>query len=118
MKFSIPVKPLSVNAAYRGRRFKSKDYEQFEEDVSLVLGRAKQNHTGELFVKYTFYIKNYSRSDTANFEKVLSDTLTKLGYFADDNDIKGIFMVKEKVDKEEHIMVEIVPYDQLSTVLL
>ncbi len=112
MKFSIPVKPLSVNKAYRGRRFKTKDYIDFESDVGKTIGQCQDElPSGELFVIYTFHIKNYGRSDTANMEKVLSDTLKKLGYFRDDSDIKSIYMVKERTKQDERIDVEIHPFE-------
>lgn len=110
MKFSIPVSPVSVNKLYRGRRFKTEDYENFEDEVYYAIGKSKQKNAGELFVRYTFYIKNYSRADTANLEKGLSDILSKLGYFENDNDIKMILMVKEKTNDKEYIEVEILPY--------
>ena len=32
MKIVIPIKPLSINAAFQGRRFKTKLYKDFEDD--------------------------------------------------------------------------------------
>lgn len=111
MKFSIPVSPISINKAYRGgRRFKTKDYELFEKHVGMTARQSKEKNIGELFVKYTFHVKNYSRADVGNMEKCLSDVLSKLGYFENDNDIKGFLLIKEKALAEEYIEIEILPY--------
>ena len=39
--YSINIKPLSVNQAYRGRRFKTKDYVSFEKEMILRMPKGK-----------------------------------------------------------------------------
>lgn len=103
LKLHIPVKPLSVNAAYRGRRFKTTEYEYFESDVSRLLRKGKydQNDKSDVYVVYVFYISNYKRSDAANFEKVTSDVLVALNHFRDDCHIKANTQVKHECKSGE-----------------
>lgn len=105
MKFKIPIKPLTVNKAWQGRRFKTKDYKQYERDIKRVLKRGRL-YTGRLSVGIRFFIRRYTVSDVDNFLKPLLDILTKLDYWVDDRQIKKITIEKFK-SKEEYIEVEI-----------
>jgi len=82
----LPIKPLSVNDAWQGRRFKSPAYRQYETDIAKILPRAKQPLTGwvNLFYEVGLPSKSFKLSDTANFEKPLVDILVKAGYIEDD----------------------------------
>lgn len=113
MQIILPVSPLSVNKAWKGRRFKSDDYESFETEVCVMLPMAKEDPIdGEVFVHYVYYIKNYGGADTSNLEKTLSDILVKRGYLKDDRYIRAIYQRKERVEKnaQEWIAISIVPY--------
>ena len=105
MKFKIPIKPLTVNKVWQGRRFKTKDYKQYEKDISTVLRRGRC-FSGQLAVDIGFYIRHYAISDVDNFVKPLLDILTKLDYWVDDRQIKKLTIEKFK-SKEEYIEVEI-----------
>jgi hypothetical protein len=35
--YAIKIKPLSVNKAWQGKRFKTNEYKQYEKEVSLLL---------------------------------------------------------------------------------
>jgi len=99
----ILVKPLSVNDAWQGRRFKTSEYKQYENDclwqkIPLV--------KGEVEIHYTFHLKRYSTSDVDNFIKPLQDILVKMGAIEDDK--KVVRIVAEKVkDEKEFTEVEI-----------
>ena len=111
MKLSIPLKPLSVNVAFQGRRFKTPAYKQYEKDITKLLGRAREKPIeGELYVCYSFYLKNYALTDTGNLEKLLTDTLVALGYIKDDRYIKKLVMEKYRA-KQDSIEVKIYPFD-------
>ena len=81
MQVHIPIKTLSVNAAFQGRRFKSTACKDYEKERWLLLPnkpmvKGDVEMTLELFMK-----KNaYSSSDVTNQVKVLEDILTKKGY--------------------------------------
>ena len=106
----IDIKPLSVNACWQGRRYKTPEYKDFEEECLLLL-RNKKMIKGPVVVYYNCYIKNYSRSDVGNFEKPLSDIITKAGLIEDDRFIKKIVMEKFK-SKEEYIDIIIEKYEE------
>lgn len=114
MKIEIPIKPLSINKAHEGRHIKTKEFLRYEKEVSYLLpfyqGQIKDI---EYFVRYIFYVKNYKLSDTANFEKLITDLLVKRGYLKDDRYIKAFYLEKQPV-KDIHlekIVLDIVPYD-------
>lgn len=37
----IKIKPLSVNDAWKGQRFKTKEYKQYEQDLMFILPKTK-----------------------------------------------------------------------------
>jgi len=105
MKKKILIKPLSVNKVWQGRRFKTKDYKNYEIEVLELLKNVKKV-SGIVEVKYKFYIKNFSMSDVGNFEKPLSDIIVKAGMIDDDRYVNRIVLEKYKSDKE-YIEIEI-----------
>ena len=105
----IPIKPLSVNKAWQGKRFKTKDYKSFERDVLLLI-RRQAVPEGELELTLNWGFSNYGASDTDNPVKPFVDCLQKkLGF--NDNKIKRMVIEKHKVDKgNEYIEYEIKEY--------
>ena len=111
MNIKLEVNPLSVNRAWKGRKFKTPIYKAFEVDVCKMLSVNDQDPIdGEVFVKYIFHIHNYGNTDTSNMEKTLSDMLVKRGYLKDDRYIRAIYMRKERADGPEWIDIRIIPY--------
>ncbi len=110
MRIEIPVRALSVNEAWAGRRFKSAKYKQFEKDIAKVLRHSKNTIKGEVEVHLTFYIKNYAMSDVDNLIKETLDQITKYGYIEDDRKIVFLSAEKRK-SAEERIEVEIISYE-------
>lgn len=120
MKLEIPIKPLSINDAHHGRHIKTKEFLDYEKDVSYVLPYNQEDVLdGEYFLKYVFYIKNYKMSDTGNFEKLITDILVKRGYLKDDRFVKAIYLQKESVEdvRDEKIVIDIVLYKNKLDVL-
>ena len=108
MIINIPVKCLSVNKAFTGRHFKTRDYIDFERDVCRVFKFAKQTIMGECLVVYTFYVSNYKMVDVDNQIKTTQDLLVKLDYIKDDRLIKEIRASKVACKKgEEKIIINI-----------
>ena len=101
----INVKPLSVNDAYIGRRFKSKDKTQFDRDVSILLPKMEIPE-GMLEAHYIFGV--YSKvSDCDNFIKAFQDALST-NYGFNDHRIRKITAEKIYVSKgNEYIEFEI-----------
>jgi hypothetical protein len=94
----IPIKPMSVNVAWQGKRYKTKEYRQYEKDVALFL-KPMEIPEGPLEVNYLFGVSNLG-FDTGNAEKPFSDILSKY-YGINDNRFHRIVMEKVKVPKGE-----------------
>lgn len=92
----IPLKPLSVNEAWQGRRFKTKKYRQFESNCLFLLPNIKIPHA-PLKVSYVFGFSN-KFSDIGNPEKMITDILCKK-YGFDDRDIYEMDIKKQIVSK-------------------
>ena len=101
----IAQKPLSVNRAYKGRKYKTPDYTMFAESVwyrLLQLDPAKPPE-GAKFAHYRWGFSS-KNSDTDNPTKVFQDILTKFWGFRADTDIEFIILERAIVPKgEEYI---------------
>jgi len=95
----LETKPLSVNQVWRGHRFKTKAYKEYEEELLWLLKKYKKVN-GFVEVSYKLYLKYFSTSDVGNFEKPLSDILVKSEIIDDDRFIKRIIMEKFKSDTD------------------
>ncbi len=104
----IKIKPLSVNRAWQGRRFKTPAYRAYEKELLLRLPRFKLP-AAPYFISYTFGFSS-KLSDIDNSIKGFQDILCKK-YLFDDRDICKIIVEKEIVKKgEEFINFEIETY--------
>ena len=102
----IQIKPLSVNEAFQGKRFKTKKYKQFERDMLLMLPPLKIDFKPPLTLHITFGFSS-SLSDIDNPLKPLLDCLQKK-YGFNDRDIYEITVKKEIVTSgEDFIEVKI-----------
>ena len=101
----IPIKPMSVNEAWQGKRYKSKKYKAYEKHVYHLLPRLKIPD-GPLKVYYEFGFSS-KLSDYDNPIKPLQDIL-QFKYAFDDNRIFEATIRKVKVAKgDEYIKFEI-----------
>jgi Holliday junction resolvase RusA-like endonuclease len=92
----IKIKPLSVNEAWQGKRFKTRTYAKYEKDVLLLL-RPMFIPAGKLIVKLTFGFSSVS-ADIDNPTKLILDILQKK-YKFDDKRIYRLEINKEIVKK-------------------
>jgi len=101
----IDLKPLSVNAAWQGRRFKTNEYKQFERALLLLLPKMKIPEAPyEVFYEFGF---SSPLSDLANPEKLVTDIICKK-YSINDKDIFLMHLKKHIVPKgKEFIQFEI-----------
>lgn len=111
MKLLIDVKPLTVNKAWKGRRYKTADYEKYETDIALLLPYCETPFEGPIEVTYYFHMKNHKLSDWDNPIKPIQDILVKRGYIIDDRYIYAGHGYKIP-DDEEYIEVHIKPFKQ------
>lgn len=106
----LPLKALSLNSAYRGRRFTTPELKQFKRDVSILLPKLKIPD-GKLQVKYRFGVSS-KNSDGDNLIKCFQDALAECYGFND----KRIYKWEvEKVDVRkgsEYIKFEIESYEE------
>ena len=93
----IEIKPLSVNKAWQGRRFKTKMYKEFEEYFLMLLPSNYKIPSGglRLYLEYGFSSK---ASDVDNPTKMVVDVLSKK-YGFNDNRIYSLRLEKKIVKK-------------------
>lgn len=113
MQLQIPIKALSVNNAFQGRRFKSPAHRAFENDVCKLIpfGDYPKNCTDPVYVVYIFSVHNYGLQDVGNMEKPITDILVSRGYFNDDRYIKALFLAKERCEKGQESIGIIITQD-------
>ena len=92
----IDIKPLSVNDAYRGRRFATKELTQYKSDLGWLLPRLEVPD-GPLAVRYVFGVSSKA-SDADNMVKCLQDIIAEK-YGFNDNRIYRIEVTKVDVPK-------------------
>jgi len=99
LRMNIDLKPMSINKAWRGgRRFRTKDYLQYEKDLLWLLPRdGGIKFDGKFEVDIIFYCKN-KLSDADNIIKPIMDILTKSGIIKDDR-----FAMRIQVTKVESL---------------
>ena len=101
----VHIKPLTVNRAWKGRRYKSDGYKAYERDLGLILPRLNVPQ-GKLQVHYIFGLSS-KNSDYDNCIKQFQDIISKKYGFNDNKIYKAVI---EKVDVkkgEEFIQFEI-----------
>lgn len=105
----INIKPLSVNQAWQGKRFKTKTYKTYERNVLLML-RPMTIPEGELEMTINWGFSNML-SDVDNPVKCFVDCLQKK-YGFNDSRVKRMIVEKFKVSKgEEYIEFSISEYE-------
>jgi len=96
MKIQIHTKPLSVNEAWQGKRFKTKKYKAYEQELMLLLPNKYEIPEGDLHVIYEFGLN--TMADWDNPVKPLQDILQKK-YSFDDRRIIKAEVIKNVVKK-------------------
>lgn len=92
----INIKPLSVNECWQGRRFKTKEYKQYEKDLLLMLPNIKLK-IQRVSIDIVFGFSN-SLCDIDNPLKPFLDILQKK-YNINDRDIYKLIVSKEVIKK-------------------
>lgn len=97
--YTVKIKPLSVNQAWQGKRFKTKAYIFYEKNLYYLLPNIKIDVNKPLQIKIIFYFSNIN-SDWDNPLKPFVDVLQKK-YDFNDNKIYKACVYKKKVKKGE-----------------
>ena len=101
----IPLKPISVNEAYRGRRFSTPALKTYKQSVQMLLPKCTIP-LGKLAISYRFGLSSKG-SDYDNLIKATQDAISE-GYGFNDNRIYKATIEKVDVKKgEEFIEFEI-----------
>lgn len=102
----INIKPLSVNEAWQGKRFKTNAYKAYEKKMLLSLPKMAIP-TGKMKVVFEFGLSNVC-SDIDNPVKPFLDVLQKKYWFNDRNVIE-MEVKKVKTDKgKEYIKFQLI----------
>ena len=96
MTIQIHRKPLSVNACWQGKRFKTPLYKEYEKEILEVLPDKYEIPEGDLQVRYEFGLN--TMADWDNPVKPLQDILQKK-YDFDDRRIMKAEVIKKVVKK-------------------
>ena len=108
----VEIKPMSVNRAWKGRRFKTEEYKQYEKSSLFLLPRKCVIPEGNLQLYLLFGVSNRG-FDNDNSIKQFTDILQKKYHF-NDNRIFRTIADKEIVKKgEEYIKFEITSMKEL-----
>ena len=105
----LNIKPLSVNEAWKGKRFKTPKYKSYERDVLLMLPKMIIPD-GQLCIRIKWGFSS-AGSDIDNPCKPFLDCLQKK-YGFNDSRVYRLLLDKEKVKKgSEFIEFEILPFE-------
>jgi len=109
LNFKIALKPLSVNKAWKGRRYKTKEYDKYIKEAMLLMPNVKVKAFDKISVNIIFGFSNKS-ADVDNPVKPLLDIITKK-YGIDDKHIYRLSQEKVITAKgKEFIEVNIEDY--------
>ena len=109
--FKVNIKPLSVNQAWQGKRFKTPKYKAFEKEfiAKLPAMTVSKNAKIKVIIHYGFSSK---LSDIDNPTKLVLDCLVKK-YGFDDRQIYVLEQTKEIVKKgNEYISINLSEFNQ------
>ena len=84
ISFKLNEKPLSVNEAWQGKRFKTPVYKRYEKAILLLMPKAKIDPEQILRIEFFFGFSNKA-SDLDNPVKLLLDIAQKKYGFNDKN---------------------------------
>jgi Holliday junction resolvase RusA-like endonuclease len=84
IQFKLNEKPLSINEAWQGKRFKTQAYKSYEETILLSMPKAKIETEQMLRIEFFFGFSNKA-SDLDNPVKLLFDIAQKKYGFNDKN---------------------------------
>jgi len=93
-QYIVIIKPLTVNQAWQGKRFKSHNYQIYEKELFYLLPKKIKIPKDLLEVHYIFGTSS-KNSDYDNFIKIFQDILQKKYGFDDKKIYKAII---EKID--------------------
>jgi Holliday junction resolvase RusA-like endonuclease len=104
MNIKLHIKPLSVNQAWKGRRYKTDAYNRYESELMAMLPDYEIVSFRGLVLTFGF---SNMQSDVDNPTKLVIDILQKR-YGVNDRDLMELHLYKQKVAKgNEFIKIEL-----------
>ena len=100
MIINLNIKPLSVNKAWQGKRYKSPEYKKYEIQMLRMLPDIEIKEFKRLKITYGF---SNMMSDIDNPTKLVLDLLQKK-YNVNDRDLIYLVLHKEKTKKGEEFI--------------
>jgi len=111
---TINIKPLSINCAYKGKRFKTPEYEKWSKDVTMLLPKSFKMPEPPYEMEIIFGFSNKA-SDVDNGNKTFIDLL-QTKYKFNDKEIYKLVSIKKIVKKgQEYITFKVKTYDNNET---
>ncbi|MGH1438233.1 MAG: hypothetical protein ACRBG0_27615 [Lewinella sp.] len=102
----IPIKPLSINKCYKGRRFKTSDYLKYCGFVPIFLNKNSRIPKGKLEISFKFYLST-SLADWDNPIKPIQDIICKYYGINDNRIYRGTgekIIVKKGQERTEYVI--------------
>jgi len=98
----INIRPLSINACWQGRRFRTPEYKAYQEELSYLLPKLKIDRNCKLRLTLIVGFSN-KLSDIDNVIKPIQDIMqAKFGF--NDHQIHELNVTKEIVKKGEEFI--------------
>lgn len=111
--FRIDIKPLTVNQAWQGKRFKTDKYKDYQSKLLFMLPETIGIIPDKIYLKLTFGVSNIG-SDVDNPVKLIQDILSKK-YGFNDAKIFCINATKVKTEKGlEFIDFALLDYSEMA----
>jgi len=110
IKVKIEAKPLSINRAWQGRRYATKEYKDWRKEIEYLMPKKKMI-VGDVDIHIDFFLINDKRTDADNLAKPLFDSIVRKGYIEDDCHIRHLEITKHK-SKKDYIEIKINKYVQ------
>lgn len=95
----IELKPVSINKAFQGKRYKTVECKDFEKDF-MILAPKQKMIKGIVEIEYKFYLKRHALTDYDNCIKVVQDLIVKCEYIEDDRKIYKATIYKIPSDND------------------
>lgn len=99
----IPLKPVSLNSCFRGKRYKTNDYKAWRENFVILARRKIQFKWCR--IRIDFYTPSYSSVDVDNLIKPVLDGLSDAGILLNDKYVKSV--LAEKHRGQHNIIIQI-----------
>ena len=108
IKIVLPIKPLSTNTLWTGRRFPTDEYKAYRKQLALFLATQKLDHVpGYILAHYQFFLKTtpslFGLTDGDNLVKGVQDGIVEHGCIQDDRKI--VRYVIDKIPCDENGMI-------------